>query len=438
MADRVGIVAAAQTKYEAAKPWHHLSDLVLEVTDKVIAETGVSLVDDVESVVSNSQDHWDGRTISSIFIPDVTSFHLKDESKVAGDGAYAILYGAMHILSGDHRLVLVVSHCKESHTDGKMIENWSTDHIFHRMLGLDYTIGGAMQARRYMDKYAITREHCAKVVVKNKGNAKNNPFAQEWAKLTIDDVLKAEMLADPITALDAKPISDGACAILLATEELAKKLTRFPVWIKGVGNCYDAHFPGDRELADCDALIAASNAAYKMAGMEKVGQLYNEQEYFVPELLVCADALYAGLDILKPHVKGSDQHIKLKVVIGTVEGDIHDIGKNLVKVMFDAAGWTVYDLGKDVKLERFAEEQQRTNADIVAISTLLTTSMLAIPKVIEMVKRKNPNIAVIVGGAPLTRDIARSYGADGYAPNAGVAVQEAIDIINRREKNQKS
>jgi corrinoid protein of di/trimethylamine methyltransferase len=167
------------------------------------------------------------------------------------------------------------------------------------------------------------------------------------------------------------------------------------------------------------------------AGMETVGGLYAKQVYFVPELLLCSDALYAGLDILKPHIRTEEQEAKLKVVIGTVEGDIHDIGKNLVKMMFEAAGWTVYDLGRDVKLGRFVEEQERTNSDVVALSALMTTSMLAMPKVIEMIKAHNPNVAIIVGGAPLTREVAKLYGADGYADSAANAVQELTEMVGR-------
>jgi len=178
-----------------------------------------------------------------------------------------------------------------------------------------------------------------------------------------------------------------------------------------------------------DAYDAVRNGL--AAGMEKVGQLYANQEYFVPELLLCADALYAGLEILKPHIGVRRQEIRLKIVIGTVEGDIHDIGKNLVKLMFDAAGWIVYDLGKDVKIERFAEEQEKTNSDVVALSALMSTSMLAIPKIIKIIKARNPNVAIMAGGAPLTRDIAKLYGADGYASNAGEAVQEAVSMIAR-------
>ena len=172
------------------------------------------------------------------------------------------------------------------------------------------------------------------------------------------------------------------------------------------------------------------------AGMDKVGELYASHEYFVPEMLLCADALYAGLQILRPHIEVSESEVKRQIVIGTVEGDIHDIGKNLVKLMFEAAGWTVHDLGRDVRLSRFVEEQKRTKADVVALSALMTTSMLAMPKVIGMLRSESPDVVIMVGGAPLSRHIAESYGADGYADNAGEAVHEALKILERSKNSQ--
>ncbi len=171
------------------------------------------------------------------------------------------------------------------------------------------------------------------------------------------------------------------------------------------------------------------------AGMEIVGDLYDRQEYFVPEILMCADALYAGLDILKPHLKkGAGTDVKGQVVIGTVQGDVHDIGKNLIKMMFDVGGFTVHDLGRDVPLEKFAEEQLRTDAEIVALSAMMTTTMMGMKKVIAMIKEKNPDVAIMLGGAPVTRDVANLFGADGYAESAGNAVQEAIKMISQLRK----
>ena len=171
-------------------------------------------------------------------------------------------------------------------------------------------------------------------------------------------------------------------------------------------------------------------------GMETVGDLYDQQEYFVPELLMSADALYAGLDILKPHIKQEDVKKMGRVVIGTVQGDVHDIGKNIIKLMFDVGGFEVHDLGRDVPLEKFVEEQLKTDAEIVAMSAMMTTTMVGMKKVIEMIKAKNPNVAIMLGGAPVTQDVAELWGADGYAESAGNAVQEAIKMISQLRKLQ--
>jgi methanogenic corrinoid protein MtbC1 len=170
------------------------------------------------------------------------------------------------------------------------------------------------------------------------------------------------------------------------------------------------------------------------AAMEKVGELYTKSEYFVPELLLCSDALYAGLEILRPHIKSGESQVKRKIILGTVEGDIHDIGKNLVKIMFEAAGWVVHDLGKDVPLAMFVEEQNRLKADVIGMSALMTTSMLAMPKAIRMIREQDSKVAIMLGGAPLTSDIAGSYGANGYAYNAGQAVMEANKMLTRMER----
>ena len=173
------------------------------------------------------------------------------------------------------------------------------------------------------------------------------------------------------------------------------------------------------------------------AGMEVVGDLYERNEYFVPEVLMCADALYLGLDILRPHVPKQEGGSTAQVVIGSIQGDVHDIGKNLVKMMFDVAGWEVYDLGRDVPLENFVEEQMRTDAEVVAMSAMMTTTMLGMKKVIKMIKEKNPNVAIMLGGAPVTQDVASLFGADGYAESAGNAVAEGIKMISRLREYEK-
>jgi corrinoid protein of di/trimethylamine methyltransferase len=174
------------------------------------------------------------------------------------------------------------------------------------------------------------------------------------------------------------------------------------------------------------------------AGMEEVGRLYDTHEYFVPEVLMCADALYAGLGILRPHIPKSDAGVNAQVVIGSIQGDVHDIGKNLVKMMFDVAGWGVHDLGRDVPLEQFVEKQLDTNSEVVAMSAMMTTTMLGMKKVIAMIKEKNPECLIMLGGAPVTKDVANLFGADGYADSAGNAVSEGIKMIGRLREFQAS
>jgi len=145
---------------------------------------------------------------------------------------------------------------------------------------------------------------------------------------------------------------------------------------------------------------------------------------------MCADALYAGLDILRPHIElDPEKMIKGSVVIGTVEGDVHDIGKNLVKMMFEIAGFTVHDLGRDVPLDKFVESYMETDSDIICMSAMMTTTMIGMPVVIEKVRAKNPNAKIMIGGAPINENIAEKWGADGTGSDAPNALQEALNMI---------
>jgi len=166
-------------------------------------------------------------------------------------------------------------------------------------------------------------------------------------------------------------------------------------------------------------------------GMEKAGRLFDASHYFVPEVLMCAEALYEGLGILQPHIKRDPDMPKARLVIGSVHGDFHEIGKNMVKMMFEAAGWEVHDLGCDVPLDLFVEKQDEVMADILAMSAMMTTTMMEMKKVIAAVKAKRPGCLILIGGAPVTRDIAYLFGADGYAASAGTVVSEGLEMMAR-------
>ena len=168
-------------------------------------------------------------------------------------------------------------------------------------------------------------------------------------------------------------------------------------------------------------------------GIQKVGDLWEKGEYFLPELITSAECMKVAMNVLQPeldkaHISTQSQG---KAVIGTVEGDIHDLGKNLVASMLLANGFEVIDLGADVKLEKFIEKAVAENADFICLSALLTTTMLGQKKVIEMMKEKNlaSRFKVLVGGAPVNQKWADDIGADGYAENAMVAVKIAKKLI---------
>jgi acetyl-CoA C-acetyltransferase len=302
MADRVGIIAVAQTKYQPNRADANEEELAYEAIKPVLEATGLGL-SDIDSAVTCSQDFWDGRTISSMNIQRVVGAHLGHEDKVAEDGTNAVFCAMAQILSGHQDVVLVVAHTKESQAEKSLIENAGFDAAMMRQLGLDFLSAAAMQAKRYMYKYGITAEQCAKVAVKNRGNAKNNPFAQEPMDITVDEVMSSKVLSSPIRRLDAKPMSDGACAMILAREKNARKLTKKPVWILGVSNCYETHYLGDRDLADCDALAKAAKKAYGMAGIRsplrdvdvaEISEEYTYQELMWMEGLGFCDRGEAG------------------------------------------------------------------------------------------------------------------------------------------------
>lgn len=168
-------------------------------------------------------------------------------------------------------------------------------------------------------------------------------------------------------------------------------------------------------------------------GMNKASDLYDAEEYFVTDVLLCSDAMYAGLEVLRPHLpENADAGEKPKAVIGVVEGDTHDIGKNLVKIMMDTAGFEMYDLGRDVPLDAFVDKAIEVNASIVCMSTLMTTTMVGMKTVIEKLQERGirDKVKVMIGGSPISQKYADEIGADGYSTNAVEAVKLAKRLLN--------
>ncbi|SMC32061.1 corrinoid protein [Sporomusa malonica] len=203
-------------------------------------------------------------------------------------------------------------------------------------------------------------------------------------------------------------------------EELLKKLSEAVVDMNE-----------DEAVSLAQEIVSAQIDAYEAVekglsdGMDRAGKLFEEEEYFIPELLLCSDAMYAGLDVLKGHIKVAEQGEKRKVVIGVVEGDTHDIGKNLVKIMLETSGFDVYDLGRDIAPLAFVEKANEVKADIIALATLMTTTMDGMAEVVRILQEQDikDRYKVIIGGGPISQSFADKIGANGYAVNAADAVR---------------
>jgi 5-methyltetrahydrofolate--homocysteine methyltransferase len=164
-------------------------------------------------------------------------------------------------------------------------------------------------------------------------------------------------------------------------------------------------------------------------GMNVVGKRFKNNEMYIPEVMVSARAMHAGMDILKPLLTVGDVLNKGTVVIGTVKGDVHDIGKNLVAIMLEGAGYQIHDIGIDVPPEKFIEAASEHNADVIALSTLLTTTMDTMAEIVRTIKSSDDpgRFMVIIGGAPVSQEFADEIGADAYGENAGVGA----DLIKK-------
>lgn len=170
-------------------------------------------------------------------------------------------------------------------------------------------------------------------------------------------------------------------------------------------------------------------------GMNEVGKLYEDEEYYISDLLICSDAMYNGIDVLKENMEVKDDNKLATAVIGVVEGDTHDIGKNLVKLMLEIAGFNMIDLGKDVPAEKFVDEALSNKAQFIMMSTLMTTTMDNMRNVIDLLNERKirDDFIVMIGGGPVSESFAEEIGADAYSENASEAVKVAKSLLEKRK-----
>ncbi len=202
---------------------------------------------------------------------------------------------------------------------------------------------------------------------------------------------------------------------------------------------YEAILNGDAKKAEAEvraaleAKMSAEEILHKacIPAMGEVGRLFEAGEKFVPEMLISARAMQAGMNLLRPHLAKENVRSAGKVVIGTVAGDLHDIGKNLVGMMLKGAGFEIIDLGTDVSPQKFVDAIKTNEAQIIGMSALLTTTMPGMKTTIEALTEAGlrDRVKVMIGGAPITQDFAREIGADGYAPDASSGARKAKELL---------
>jgi acetyl-CoA C-acetyltransferase len=304
MERRVAIIGQAQTAYSRRMAGLHLEEIVHRTVRAALRDAGLGIAD-IDTVVGAGCDTLDGRSISNVFVAEAEGAFLKDETKVEEDGAYAAYYALMRLLSGAFDTALVVAYSKGSESSLHSYSAMISDPFYQRPLGLDMTSAAALHASAFSQKYGVTAEQAASVVVKSRRNAALNPYAQERAPLTVEEVLAEPMACSPLHAPEMAPCGDGACVLVLACDERAERAANPPVWIKGVGQANDAYYIGHREsLADIPSASFAARKAYEMAGISDPSKDLDFAEIY--ELTSYGElALCGAMDLCQPADAGA-------------------------------------------------------------------------------------------------------------------------------------
>ena len=279
---KVGIVGYNQVKLHSDANYGRY-EMIFEAVRGAIDSAGLKKKD-ITTAISCTNDYYDGRTISNCYTVEVGGGYMTDESKVEMDGAHAVLYGLMRILSGNHKLALVWGGSMASCFPYHAARLYETDPTWERPVAYvnDITAAG-FQMRAYMDKYKVNIEDIAKIAVKNRKNASKNPLALQEAqnsKITVKDVLESDIYADPVTELMVAQPCDGVAALLLAPERQALKITPNPVWITGVGYSQETYYLGDRDLAKSTSMELAGKMAYEAASIKNPREEIDLAEFY--------------------------------------------------------------------------------------------------------------------------------------------------------------
>ncbi len=264
----VAIVGVGYSGFRPLTPDLSYKELVFEAATRAYTEAGIDPRSDVDSFISVAEDFNEGTSITDEYVPDQLGGMQKPVQTVCGDGIHGLAAAFMQIRTGQFDIVVVESHSKASNIlhHGHLLA-LALDPVFNRPLGFHpYAIAG-MEMQRYLAESGATREQCARVVVKNRRNALNNPLASYPADLDVEDVLNAPPLATPLTRLEASQHADGAIVMVLASADAARTLTDTPIWIRGIGFANDTFWLESRPWGWAEYAARAARMAYRMAGI---------------------------------------------------------------------------------------------------------------------------------------------------------------------------
>jgi acetyl-CoA C-acetyltransferase len=265
----VAIVGVGHTDFRSVTPDVSFKEQMFEAAVKAFNDAGVDPRKDIGSCITAAEDYWEGYSIFDEFVPDQLGAVLRSVCTVGGDGLSALANGVMQIETGLFDFVTIEAHSKASDIlTFPNIVTHALDPIYNRAFDAHPYFVAGLEMQRYLYETKTTREQCAAVVVKNKRNALDNPAAAFPGKLTVNDVLSSEVLAQPLTRRDVSALADGAIVMVLASEAKAKKLASQPIWIKGIGWCTDTPWLESRDWSAATYARLASERAYKMAGLK--------------------------------------------------------------------------------------------------------------------------------------------------------------------------
>jgi acetyl-CoA C-acetyltransferase len=291
MPGKVAIVEVAQLSGQESGELY--VEQVYRVCKEVLDKAGLTR-NDIGTVVSAASDAFHGGvSCANAYFWDSGAALLKNGSRSDGESLTAFYYGAMRVASGLYDTALVFGVCKGSENpETDMLTHFFTDPFYQRQIGLNETMAAGLQMREYQNRHGITAEQCAAVVVKNLGNALRNPYAHVKKRVTAAEVLNSEPVWEPLKALEIAPKSDGIVAMLLASEDRARKITEKPVWLKGFSSALDSSYLGDRDLLRGKLPVVAKRA-YDMAGIsdprKELDVVELTEPYAFQELMWCED-----------------------------------------------------------------------------------------------------------------------------------------------------